>query len=105
MKTMVLVFTLLALLQTPAVSQDDGYGPMGMDGGRHMMPYGYGGLVMWILLIVAIILLVYLVTQFSKRSGDSHESRETALDILKKRYAKGEISQEEFERMKQHLHE
>ena len=60
---------------------------------------------MWILLIVAVILLVYLVIQFSKRTGDSPGARETALDILKKRYAKGEISQEEFERMKQHVHE
>ncbi|MDY0188722.1 MAG: SHOCT domain-containing protein [Syntrophus sp. (in: bacteria)] len=32
-------------------------------------------------------------------------SRETPLDILKKRYAKGELTKEDFDRMKRELSE
>ena len=35
--------------------------------------------------------------------GSNEQQAETALDILKKRYAKGEITQEQFEEMKKNL--
>ena len=73
-----------------------------MNGGWHMMG-GYGGLLMWILLIVGIVLVVFLVMQLTKSNGPQNKSQETALDILKKRYARGEINKEEFERMKQDM--
>ena len=40
-------------------------------------------------------------TESSTHSGPA----ETALEILKKRYAKGEVTREEFEQMKRDLHE
>ena len=86
-----------------ASAQDDGYGHMNMDGGWHMMNGGYAGLFMWILLIVGIILIVFLVMQLSKDKGGGATPHESALDILKKRYARGEITKEEFEQMKQDL--
>ncbi len=77
-----------------------------MMGGYGMMD-GYGGVFMmllWALLIVGIVLLiVWLVRQSGSRGGGSDDRVETALDILKKRYAKGEIGKEEFEQMKREL--
>ena len=35
--------------------------------------------------------------------GVKHEAGETALDILKKRYARGEITKEQYEQMKKDL--
>jgi len=80
-----------------------GYGPgygmgYGQYGWSHMMsPFG-GGLFMVLLLIVILVLLIRLS---GRRSGSVQA--ETALDILKKRYARGEISREELERMKQDI--
>ena len=68
-----------------------------------MMNFGYGGGFMWILFLILIVFLVYaFARQTSSRSSGSSVD-EKPLDILKKRYAKGDISKEEFERMKKDL--
>lgn len=63
--------------------------------------FGYFGffmaIVFWIGLIVGLVFLIkWLVSQPSAKS-------ETPLEILKRRYAKGEITKEDFERMKRDL--
>lgn len=53
-------------------------------------------IILWGLAIVGAIYLVKLVAG-GVRGG---EAKETAMDILRKRYARGEITKEEFEKMK-----
>ncbi|MBI4768403.1 MAG: SHOCT domain-containing protein [Deltaproteobacteria bacterium] len=78
---------------------------MGGGGWNHMMNYGYGygGMFMWILFIIVIGVVVYFIIQSTKVKTSSGTLKETPLDILKGRYAKGEIAKEEFERMKKDL--
>lgn len=74
-----------------------------------MMPYDYfwrGG--MWIFPMLGLfVFLVVIIAIFGRgcrppwQSSGRHE--ESALDILKKRYAKGEISKEQFEQMKKDI--
>jgi putative membrane protein len=75
----------------------------GMPWGMMHRGYGtgyFGGMFMWIITLVLVILVIYLV---SKSVATTKETGETALDILKKRYARGEISKEEFEEKKRDL--
>ena len=75
--------------------------PMGNWG--HMMGYGYGGGFMWVILVVLVGVVIYFLLQASKSKGSAGSTTETPLDILKKRYAKGEIDKEEFEQKKKDL--
>ena len=76
---------------------------MGNYGYHHMMDFSYGGMFMWILWIIIIGAVVYAIAQNSKLKGSETDSGEKPLDILKKRYAKGEITKEEFDKIKKDL--
>lgn len=59
----------------------------------------------WIIGIIIIVFIVWLiVNQLNKNRQDPNISESgSALDILKKRYANGEITKEQFEQMKKEL--
>jgi putative membrane protein len=63
--------------------------------------YGIGiiGLIFWILVIIGLVLLI----KYLWESGGAKREHESALEILKKRYARGDISKEEFEEKKKDL--
>lgn len=56
--------------------------------------------IFWIALIV---LVVYLVSKLMNDKSSKASTEESALDILKKELAKGNITEEEFDRKKKLL--
>ncbi len=73
-----------------------------MHWGEYGWGMGFGWLFMIIFWLLAAVGIVSIVRMISEKSRPS-EKNETSLDILKKRYAKGEISREDFEKMKSDL--
>jgi len=59
----------------------------------------------WFFWIIILGVVIWGVLQFANRNQqlNSNTDSETPLDILKKRYAKGEITKEEFEEMEKKL--
>lgn len=73
------------------------WGPGYFFGGPFGMILGF---VFW----AAIIYVGFrLISNLFNQSAEVNRKRETALDILKQRYAKGEIDMEEFTKIKKHL--
>ena len=56
--------------------------------------------VFWILVIIGIVFAIRWLAVSTRHRGDDVRSEDSALEILKVRYAKGEINKEEFEQRK-----
>jgi len=94
------IFIIISILACLACAP----GPNGPGGNwGHMMGYGYGGGFMWLIVLVLVGVVIYYLLQISRSKGSDGSIIETPLDILKKRYAKGEIDKEEFDRKKKDL--
>ncbi len=64
---------------------------------------GFGMGFGWILWIAIIALIVFLVWQYLRQDKTLGGSKNSPLEILKQRYAKGEVDKEEYEEKKRDL--
>lgn len=61
----------------------------------------YGGGFMWLFWVVLIVVIVMLLKQFT---GTAEKPKEQdAIELLKQRYAKGEIDDAEYQKRKENL--
>jgi putative membrane protein len=71
--------------------------------------HGFGGMGfgmgwIWIIGLIVIIAIIWLVVRATNpNTHDDSSSSKSALDILKERYARGEINKSEFEERKKNL--
>ncbi len=61
-----------------------------------------GGWMMFFWLFIIVVLVVFVIRAL-KNSGQNNHNKETPMEILKRRYANGEIDEEEFHRRKEKL--
>lgn len=64
---------------------------------------GFGWMFMWLPIVVLIILLAALLGKGSTCMSHPMEHEESAIETLNKRYVRGEISREEYLRMKSEI--
>ena len=81
------------------------WGNGGMMGGPGFGAFGmlFGFIFMFLFIAGFVLLVVWIVRQFAPGGTSSTTSSSNALEILKERFAKGEISKEEFVEMKKEL--
>ncbi len=123
----ILLFGGLGMTLAPHASAGVGFGGFGMMGpwmtgryggyGNMMGGFGFGGmlfggllmLLFWVLVIGGAIWLVAALVRGNQSSSNSHSSPsaplggQTVLEVLKMRYAKGEITKEQFDDMRRDL--
>lgn len=72
--------------------------------GGHGWGMGFGMGWWWIIGIIIIVAIAWIVVKaMKKNTGSTNVPGKSALDILKERYAKGEIDKHEFEERKKNL--
>jgi putative membrane protein len=61
------------------------------------------GFIFFILIIVGIVLLIVWLVKRTTHSGIEVKTESKALEVLKERYAKGEITKDQYESIKKDL--
>ena len=78
-----------------------------------MMNWGYGtnwlGTLIWLAILIAVVVAIIALVRWMTISSSSttypHHSSDSAMEILRRSYAKGEITKEQFTAMKHDLEE
>ena len=74
--------------------------------------WGWGGMLLmmlfWVLVLGGLIALILLAVSAwgrsrTSQSGETRASSDRAIEILKERYARGEITKEQYEQMRRDL--
>ncbi len=68
--------------------------------------YGMGGGFMWLFPLIGLGIFLYVIYMIFNRTNLTNNTgidSESALEVLKKRYARGDITKEEFAKMKKDL--
>ncbi|NNM54929.1 MAG: SHOCT domain-containing protein [Spirochaetales bacterium] len=65
--------------------------------------FGWGGWVMGLVMVAVLAVVIVVGIRLVNKTDRSHQHEESALEVLKKRYARGEISQEEYRTMRDEL--
>ncbi len=108
-KVIYLSFTIFLILLGPLSLFNYAFAGWGNFSGWHMGPGMMGGwgmgwimLLFWILVLVGLILIIKWLLQMT--SGDKKlTGASSAIDILKERYARGEINKAKFEAIRKDL--
>ena len=102
MRVLIMFFVILFISPVLAFADVEGCGFTW--GWNQMMNFGYGGgMFMMFIFAIVIGLIIYFIITNTKSNRYTGGFSETSLDIIKERFAKGEITEEEFEKMKKAL--
>lgn len=105
MKKMLVGLVFFLISDVPLLAQTGDQ--TGRWGWHHMMDWWWGfpmGFMMLIPVVIVILLLWPLLKGTGRQEAQIYHD-DTPLDILKKRYARGDITREEFNSMKKELEE
>ena len=95
MKVIGFIFIFLFLINN-VIAQT--YSPCSGFGMMSYWPYGGWNMLLWIIIIL---IIAYFLVKYLKDGNLNLDS--DSLEILKRRYAKGEITKKQFEQMKKEL--
>ncbi len=63
----------------------------------------FGGMIMMVIFGVLVVIGIVVLIKLLLSQSPGERSSQSALEILRKRYARGEITKEEFENMKKDI--